>query len=263
MIDVTVSIHAPAWGATLSWLVDAMYAFQSTRPRGARLDVGSVDVVTRRFNPRARVGRDALLRSVGHGRGVSIHAPAWGATDQWRSHRRRRTRVSIHAPAWGATADVSASCGRALGFNPRARVGRDTSQVRCADAAMQAFQSTRPRGARRTAGGDLRRRVSIHAPAWARRTVRDAHRTAFQSTRPRGARRTTIAAVEQMHRFQSTRPRGARRRRLSNTRCTADVSIHAPAWGATILRAHRSRVLTRFNPRARVGRDPMQRLQTS
>ncbi len=55
--------------------------FQSTRPRGARrLDLGALE---------------------------------------------GRTRVSIHAPAWGATNEAKKIVENVVGFNPRARVGRD------------------------------------------------------------------------------------------------------------------------------------------
>src|SRR5271157_1112510 len=56
--------------------------------------------------------------------------------------------------------------------------------------------------------------------------------------------------------FQSTRPRGARPWSpiVLVTRC--DVSIHAPARGATARFKHRSSPNYRFNPRARAGRDP-------
>ena len=39
---------------------------------------------------------------------VSIHAPAWGATNQMSEVKKVNT-VSIHAPAWGATAISSIS----------------------------------------------------------------------------------------------------------------------------------------------------------
>ena len=61
-----------------------------------------LELIYKRFNPRARVGRDLIEIRTGAGESVSIHAPAWGATtvvemgDAW-------TGVSIHAPAWGAT----------------------------------------------------------------------------------------------------------------------------------------------------------------
>ena len=55
--------------------------------------------------------------------------------------------------------------------------------------------------------------------------------------------------------FQSTRPRGARRGfRIGNHR-RDQVSIHAPARGATQSRSRISSLLTGFNPRARAGRD--------
>ena len=57
-------------------------------------------------------------------------------------------------------------------------------------------------------------------------------------------------------RFQSTRPRGARRRTALHHRAVEDVSIHAPARGATSRRRGRPGAGSRFNPRAREGRDP-------
>ena len=55
------------------------------------------------FNPRARVGRDDRLP-------VTVTLPC---------------RVSIHAPAWGATQRGSHTQRAGNRFNPRARVGRD------------------------------------------------------------------------------------------------------------------------------------------
>ena len=55
------------------------------------------------FNPRARVGRDALVADdLTRRHEVSIHAPAWGATLGFRQAKNPAL-VSIHAPAWGAT----------------------------------------------------------------------------------------------------------------------------------------------------------------
>ena len=57
----TISIHAPAWGATKEILKTsrARTAFQSTHPRGVRPDP---------------------VQYVFHIVSISIHAPAWGAT---------------------------------------------------------------------------------------------------------------------------------------------------------------------------------------
>ena len=100
-------------------------------------------------------------------------------------------------------------------FNPRARVGRDISwHASC--VSLSAFQSTRPRGARQE-----------HDCCASR------HRQ-FQSTRPRGARPPTPACRPRPAAFQSTRPRGARHGVYEVNGVKLDVSIHAPAWGATL-----------------------------
>jgi len=186
------------------------------------------------FNPRARVGRDGrsyLLLIVN--RGVSIHAPAWGATLR-RLQILSAGSVSIHAPAWGATA----------------LAGEDFVEI--------VFQSTRPRGARHCVPlgihqmvlvsihapawgathdrgfGPDRLPVSIHAPAWGAtcESGKNFLITRFQSTRPRGARLGPRCKFFEEELFQSTRPRGAR-----------------PSPPPTFLYRRG------FNPRARVGRD--------
>ena len=102
----------------------------------------------------------------------------------------------------------------------------------------------------------------------------------FQSTRPRGARPAMPLSRAQAAQFQSTRPRGARRVIFSNKGGSKDVSIHAPARGATRsgLPGRLRRVVSihapargatafsvqschdedGFNPRARAGRDVCQ-----
>ena len=211
--------------------------FQSTRPRGAR---------------HAEVTEDGEFLI------VSIHAPARGAT--------RRT----DAPPTPTRFNPRAREGRDMRsskkkehyarFNPRAREGRDTTRPRNSGGAWK-FQSTRPRGARRTDSGALvhalrcfnpRARegrdffsranrcgillVSIHAPA--RGATRDAprrRRTArFQSTRPRGARPRRTDAPPTPTRFN---PRAREGRDAAD-----DVRIVAAAPDG-------------FNPRAREGRD--------
>ena len=77
------------------------------------------------FNPRARGGRDCITITHSRAIAVSIHAPAGGATHYDHSFPRDRS------------------------FNPRARGGRDGWARGGADPHY-GFQSTRPRGARRT-----------------------------------------------------------------------------------------------------------------
>ena len=57
------------------------------------------------FNPRSRVGSDQGVGFIAPQVGVSIRAPAWGATCR-RLLPVLSARVSIRAPAWGATAPI-------------------------------------------------------------------------------------------------------------------------------------------------------------
>ncbi len=120
-----VSIHAPAWGATIG--VDLLQAFavfqstpphggrrvlsrhpglviqfQSTPPHGGRPQIQEVADFMSCFNPRPRMGGDFQEWEDLPLRHVSIHAPAWGATGPARPTF-HADYVSIHAPAWGAT----------------------------------------------------------------------------------------------------------------------------------------------------------------
>src|SRR5947209_10369182 len=81
-----VSIHAPAWGATRAPLPSAASA-GGFNPR-SRVGSDALPLFRGRwslsFNPRSRVGSDAVRRGVRTTREtVSIHAPAWGATSTW------------------------------------------------------------------------------------------------------------------------------------------------------------------------------------
>ena len=117
--------------------------FQSTRPRGARHHPCMPSARGICFNPRARVGRDGHDAPAYVDTWVSIHAPAWGATNA-HGYDNRMAAVSIHAPAWGATRARRPAPAPSCSFNPRARVGRDGGLVQIRKGFM----------------------VSIHAPAW-------------------------------------------------------------------------------------------------
>ncbi|KFJ10953.1 hypothetical protein DR66_1530 [Delftia acidovorans] len=125
-------------------------------------------------------------------------------------------------------------------FNPRARTGRDREAQRSSPAGPVSihapargatvdidflgkphmFQSTRPHGARP-------KPVSYHGGSvW------------FQSTRPHGARPMPPLVIDMASKFQSTRPHGARRFCSGAACAIREVSIHAPARGATPLLTH-------------------------
>ena len=81
-MGLTISIHAPAKGATVQAAESAATtaAFQSTLPRRERLFAAYKADVT----------------------AISIHAPAKGATGKAYQNTQRAS-ISIHAPAKGAT----------------------------------------------------------------------------------------------------------------------------------------------------------------
>jgi len=183
------------------------------------------------------MGRDAQGLSIGRAcRRVSIHAPAWGATE-----------IVCGSTIWKSLfqstrphgARLSSACGICwlVCFNPRARMGRDSRRFSLVAIVLL---------------------VSIHAPAWGATPSGEfvtLFTLQFQSTRPHGARHLVAQDIAPSVSFQSTRPHGARRLRLSVPGSPVTVSIHAPAWGATARIFACSICLRCFNPRARMGRD--------
>ena len=77
-----VSIHAPAWGATIHFVsLNPVGEFQSTHPHGVRRSRVRLIHLNLSFNPRTRMGCDPDYSwSASFPSSVSIHAPAWGAT---------------------------------------------------------------------------------------------------------------------------------------------------------------------------------------
>jgi len=233
--------------------------FQSTRPHEARRVWSSAETV---------------------GTGVSIHAPARGATSAGELGRDVITFQSTrpHEARPGVLARVLSARN---GFNPRARTRRDWAApfTRRSGTPFQStrphearhdgreafeqgkrFQSTRPHEARpgRSLLGTSQCAVSIHAPARGATPTRDGlfvGTNEFQSTRPHEARRSEISANVRDNRFQSTRPHEARPPLADGEAPAAEVSIHAPARGATAQACAQQSRRCSFNPRARTRRD--------
>ena len=209
--------------------------FQFTRPRGARRWFCWRSGRCRGFNSRARVGRDQTNNYATGGGKFQFTRP--------RGARRRRT---ARRP--------SAGC-----FNSRARVGRDRVFERGGRCGEVSIHAPAWGATRRGLPGRLGQDVSIHAPAWGatrRDAMQDLIAEQFQFTRPRGARPCERETLRAFGWFQFTRPRGARRGVLEQDPDEVGVSIHAPAWGATISRRPPAPPSESFNSRARVGRDP-------
>ncbi len=240
-----VSIHAPARGATgvsfmnitqilfqstrprgarpesccdFALVIDQ---FQSTRPRGARLQNASNIFKTCGFNPRARAGRDRVARCVERA---------------WRSFN----------PRARAGRDVKHILFQSLNrFNPRARA-TFVDPEHSHDCAVSIHAPAR--GATRLGvAGCWRSRVSIHASRAGRdHTVECTlryHRACF-NPRARAGRDqygwVTLVSVKCFN------PR-ARAGRDIASQCryarVANVSIHAPARGATSIRRRTDKVL--------------------
>ena len=212
-----VSIHAPAGGAT----GDASGAAPSTSG----------------FNPRARGGRDMRAVVIADGPNTFQSTRPRGARPKqldgardasgFQSTRPRGARplftaddigdlyVSIHAPAGGATGIGARHAHGHDGFNPRARGGRDPQSGN--DWSIASGFNPRARG-----GRDVIAR-------W--------HATPQASFNPRargGRDPPPPRRQPDQKSFQSTRPRGARRRGNIRLATQAQVSIHAPAGGATM-----------------------------
>ena len=82
-------------------------------------------------------------------------------------------------------------------------------------------------------------RISIHAPAWGATLITGANRgkaKEFQSTLPHGERLIVIMTAAIFGTFQSTLPHGERPKYPCSKDQRDKISIHAPAWGATILK---------------------------
>ena len=188
-------------------------------------------------------------------RGVSIHAPAWGAT-KTQQILYLIFRVSIHAPAWGATT-AHAGNNDTWPVSIHAPAWGATTATKPALAKLS-FQSTLPRG---------ERHGNLYAPTWS---------SVFQSTLPRGERleglrmprmdwsfnpRSRVGSdlghcvqTNQYMEFQSTLPRGERR---VATRMLKELKM----FQSTLPRGERPiigrqvKFVQCFNPRSRVGSD--------
>ena len=82
------------------------------------------------------------------------------------------------------------------------------------------------------------------------------HILRFQSTLPRGERRATTGCVTLRGYISIHAPAWGATVEKCKAFLEQDISIHAPAWGATCTSATFMPVAPDFNPRSRVGSDP-------
>ena len=157
-----ISIHAPTWGATAykeikatsdkhfnprthvgcddvaPLTVELQDKFQSTHPRGVRPPTAEAFFIAG---------------------GISIHAPTWGATYEFRQPPRWLF-ISIHAPTWGATLGTDGSASEFLFQSTHPRGVRLLNKREL--TISQGFQSTHPRGVRQLREGHPKRQCDFN-----------------------------------------------------------------------------------------------------
>ena len=211
--------------------------FRSTPPRGGRHVKGQgPEAPTNGFDPRPREGGDGgVYELLAGGLGVSIHAPARGATFVAVVHH-PHPRVSIHAPARGAT--------------PRPW---------CSGPWTWWFRSTPPRGGRLEAEPPRERtdRVSIHAPARGATDARPPSPRAGDVSIHAPARGATPRPPPPSWPIPSfdPRPREGGDRSRNQLVKPAGVFRSTPPRGGRPPSPPAARTLRRFDPRPREGGD--------
>ena len=170
--------------------------------------------VTVNFNPRSREGSDAI--DISH---VTCYI-----------HFNPRSRE-------GSDRDPVPLAKLPLYFNPRSREGSDGASSKQNDV-LYLFQSTLPRGERRLQHifHLCCQKFQSTLPRGERHILppdNRLHHKRFQSTLPRGERRQSLDKVTLKLGFQSTLPRGERRESCVCCIPFCNISIHAPARGAT------------------------------
>ena len=187
--------------------------FQSTLPRRERLPIGWSHPSWSNFNPRSREGSDKLVFAVTN-----------------------PSNISIHAPAKGATAVPIGKIIVCIYFNPRSREGSDLEQTKWADlleisrrerrecryTRKQSKKYFNPRS--REGSDDSGQEIPIYY--WE-----------FQSTLPR---RERLCPRESFRRWTYFNPRSREGSdaALDSLNRKMEISIHAPAKGATMEYTH-------------------------
>ena len=211
------------------------------------------------FNPRSRMGSDEESESVESEEEVFQSTP----------------------PAWGATSIISVRYYELAHFNPRPPHGERLA-IKYYYVKNVLFQSTPPAWGATYDPGTKKMvvTISIHAPRmgsderpawcihracyfnprsrmgsdWTPSNTKHLNKS-FQSTLPHGERPVPVNRHAAAGTFQSTLPHGERRITIDKNHMLVIISIHAPAWGATLLTVRKETADGDFNPRSRMGSD--------
>ena len=205
-----VSIHAPAGGATSTpWRLATTGAFQFTLPRGERPGGHPPKGPPPCFNSRSRGGSDASALLADVPRGVSIHAPAGGATETRRSAWPRARGFNSRSRG-GSDLSLSGKPWKKPSFNSRSRGGSD-SMIVLICLLLGVFQFTLPRGERPDVGSSEVALILFQftLPRGERPPGRSARRPAPSfNSRSRGGSDWAIAAAIRLLAGFNSRSRG-------------------------------------------------------
>ncbi len=159
-----------------------------------------------------------------------------GVRHEFQTKGQELIKISIHAPARGATKQQVYFDNSQTDFNPRTREGCDLTLSSYRKLYIYFNPRTRE-------GCDLTlssyRKLYIYFNPRTREGCDDILSNlyvlakGFQSTHPRGVRQKLSLLYLHLEKFQSTHPRGVRRKIPKIVLLTSDISIHAPARGAT------------------------------
>ena len=216
---VAISIHAPQWGATGSFLffdwldVISIHAPQwgATRASGYNTNrTTDISIHAPQWGATSLGEHNPELIC------ISIHAPQWGATGLLRScfavclfqsthpsgvrhprrsHRKDPRTISIHAPQWGATGPNQSATSPRWNFNPRTPVGCDRQRMR-GRGGCDDFNPRTPVGCDQyTAAADglpryFNPRTPVGCDSFSDSSTMG--QIIFQSTHPSGVRRIAI-----------------------------------------------------------------------
>ena len=209
------------------------------------------------FNPRSREGSDNVYYEYSKYRGISIHAPARGATVKelceivWgefqstlpRGERRvflchvtDNRSISIHAPARGATKQAAAPFRNCSYFNPRSREWSDGNDGTNGKDGKDFNPRSREWSDARGRGGGAAEGISIHAPASG--ATGDEYLELLPESisihaPASGATRKDLCCLQQGCDF-NPRSREWSDRYIPVIVLLRHISIHAPASGATV-----------------------------
>ena len=148
--------------------------------------------------------------------------------------------ISIHAPAWGATTTSVTCVSIELYFNPRSRVGSDTAFQPGIVPPLNFNPRSRVGSDREAVLKKANYKcISIHAPAWGATARSRKIGCCCLNFNPRsrvGSDKNHKTCKGEQRYFNPRSRVGSDGAIEEDAKAKQEISIHAPAWGATVVR---------------------------